>query len=327
MKLTIGIKALNEAENIAACVRSALEVARKFGGEVIVADSGSTDRTVPIARSLGARVVQLADPAERSCGVGAQLAFQAAHGDYFYLIDGDMVLHPEFAGGAIAFLEEHASVAGVSGIIVEQNHTSEEFQIRSATARSSTGDAENVDRLDGGGIYRSSAVRKCGYLADRNLHSFEEFELGARLRAKGWSLVRLNRASADHFGHRMSGYRLLWRRIRSGYAQGVGEVLRASLGRPHFGLVLTGLRQIRQSAVVIGWWLALAAALGAGALLGFALLLAAPVVMLTLRRGSLALGLYSCAAWNVNAYGLITGLMRSRAIPEEPIRAVEITDG
>jgi glycosyltransferase involved in cell wall biosynthesis len=323
VKLTIGIKALNEEEHIGRCLQSALAVAKTFGGEVVLADSGSTDQTVPIARALGVRIVRLASGEERSCGVGAQLAFQFARGEYFFLIDGDMTLHPGFAAEAIAYLEKHPDVAGVSGIIVEQNLSSEEFQIRSATADRPGSPEEKVDRLDGGGVYRTSAIREVGYFADRNLHSFEEFDLGARLRARGWSLVRLNRPSADHYGHRMGGYRLLWRRIRSGYAKGVGEVVRAALGKPHFKLVLTGLRQVRQSLVVVAWWLAMAASLAAGATLLLALLLALPALLLGLRRRSLRLGLYSYTAWNVNAYGLIAGMLRRRVAPEQPLRAVE----
>src|SRR6202008_4824296 len=44
----------NEAEKIADAVSSVL-----WADEIIVADSGSTDRTAEIAQSLGARVVQL----------------------------------------------------------------------------------------------------------------------------------------------------------------------------------------------------------------------------------------------------------------------------
>ena len=81
MKLTIGVKALNEEQRIAEALTSALRAAEPFGGEVVLADSGSTDRTLEIASTLPVRIVQLADPSERSCGAGAQLAFQQADGD------------------------------------------------------------------------------------------------------------------------------------------------------------------------------------------------------------------------------------------------------
>ena len=53
-KVTAYIIAFNEAEKIADAVSSVL-----WADEVIVADSGSTDRTAEIAQGLGARVVQI----------------------------------------------------------------------------------------------------------------------------------------------------------------------------------------------------------------------------------------------------------------------------
>lgn len=53
LPLTVAIIALNEADRIEAAIRS-IPSAR----EVLVLDSGSTDGTVTLARSLGARVVQ-----------------------------------------------------------------------------------------------------------------------------------------------------------------------------------------------------------------------------------------------------------------------------
>jgi glycosyltransferase involved in cell wall biosynthesis len=53
-KISAYILAFNEAEKIADAVSSVL-----WADEIVVADSGSTDRTSEIAQSLGARVVQL----------------------------------------------------------------------------------------------------------------------------------------------------------------------------------------------------------------------------------------------------------------------------
>jgi glycosyltransferase involved in cell wall biosynthesis len=53
-KISAYILAYNEAEKIAAAVSSVL-----WADEIVVADSGSTDRTAEIAASLGARVIQI----------------------------------------------------------------------------------------------------------------------------------------------------------------------------------------------------------------------------------------------------------------------------
>jgi hypothetical protein len=75
LKLTVGVKALNEEEHIGSCLASALSVVRRYGGQVVLADSGSTDATVAIARQVDVRILQLADAADSSCGAGAQLAY------------------------------------------------------------------------------------------------------------------------------------------------------------------------------------------------------------------------------------------------------------
>src|SRR5258708_27167028 len=53
-KVSAYILAYNEAEKIADAVSSVL-----WADEIVVADSGSTDRTAAIAQDLGARVVQI----------------------------------------------------------------------------------------------------------------------------------------------------------------------------------------------------------------------------------------------------------------------------
>lgn len=330
MKVSIGIKALNEEKHIAKALESAVTAAQALGGEVILADSGSSDRTIEIARGYPIEIVQLKNRDERCCGAGAQLAFQHARGEFFYLLDGDMTLDPEFLPAGIAFLEAHPEVAGVGGRVREINTTAHEFQIRANTVDNNANWlAGEVDRLDCGGLYRTSAIREVGYFADRNLHAFEEFELAARLRGAGYKLMRLDLPAVQHYGHAMNGYALLLRRIRSGYSGAPGEVLRGALGRSHLGLVVKGLGHVRHAMVVIAWWCALLLALlwPAGLLTKLswlAVLLLAPLAWLTYRRGSLTLGLYSMTAWNVSAAGLISGLFRSRTPPTEPLASVQL---
>jgi len=324
MKLTIGIKALNEEEHIGRCLAGALRAARKLGGEVVLADSGSTDATIDIARRHDVRIVQIGRIEERSCGAGAQLAFQFARGEYFYLIDGDMIVRDGFVERAIDHLDHHPDVAAVGGRIVERNLLNPEFKIRNASVSEPREAIKTVDRLDGGGVYRTAALRQLGYFADRNLHSFEEFELGARLRKAGWRLVRLSQPAVDHYGHRMSGYTLLLRRIKGGYANGLGEVVRSALGTPHMSTVVLGLSQVRHAAFVIVWWLLLLGCAMTGSPIALAVLMATPIIFLSLRRRSLPLGLYSFVSWNVNAFGLIAGLLQRRTNPNAPIEAIEI---
>lgn len=322
MKVTIGIKALNEEANVAACLESALAALAAIDGEVILADCGSSDRTVEIAREYPVRIVQLLRPEDRGCGAGAQLAFQYAQGEYFYLLDGDMTLDKDFLREGLAYLAAHDDIAGVGGHVTERNLAGEEFRVRADKAEVRE---RAVDTLDCGGLYRTAAICSVGYFADRNLHAFEEFELGARLAAKGWRLARIDHPGVNHFGHVVGGYRLLWRRLRSGYSDGLGEVLRAALAGPHLGIVIRRLRPLQMTFIVVFWWMLLIAGAVTGRgwlLLG---LVALPMLYFTARRRSLRLGLYSFAVCNVLAIGLIGGLFRRRVSPALPLAAADIT--
>ncbi|HEY1806208.1 MAG TPA: glycosyltransferase [Terracidiphilus sp.] len=325
MNITVGIKALNEERHIASSLASAVKAMQPFEGEVILADSGSTDRTVEIARNFPVRIVQLANTAERSCGAGAQLAFQHARGAYFYLLDGDMVLDRDFLPAGIAYLEANPDVAAVGGHVRERNTEGEDFQIRATNAQKDWNRLPGiVDRLDCGGLYRAAAVREAGYFADRNLHAFEEFELAARLQSLGWKLARIDHPAVDHYGHTAGGYRLLWRRIRSGYAGCTGEVLRGAIGCAHLPIVLRKLDHIRICVAVILWWGLLMAGLTVSPYASLAILLL-PLLFLSFRRRSPKLGLYSLAVWNVTAWGLLSGLLRHRVPPATPLASVELS--
>lgn len=326
--VSIIVKALNEEKGIATTLQSALRALKSVGGEVILADSCSSDRTVEIARGFAVRVVQLANPQERCCGVGPQLGYQHARGEFIYLVDGDMQLLDGFLPLAIDFLRSHPAMAGVGGRVLEMNLDNPEYQTRKD--KWAQGLPGLASRLDGGGVYRRQAIEDVGYFSDRNLHSYEEFDLAARLRSRGWELWRMPLDAVSHYGHETPALQLLWRRWRSGYLWGVGELLRASLGHARLALVLQEVREVRIYAAVLLWWLALAAVWlwpasilptsfwpasigpelsGLRPMAGLALLLT-PVALMAWRKRSLSRGLYAVLAWSFNAAGMLRGLLR-----------------
>jgi glycosyltransferase involved in cell wall biosynthesis len=80
--VSVVIPTLNEADAIGAVLR---ELPRDIVGEVIVADSGSTDGTQAIARAAGAMVIDAGRGYGRACAAGAAAA---RHGVLVFL-DGD----------------------------------------------------------------------------------------------------------------------------------------------------------------------------------------------------------------------------------------------
>jgi glycosyltransferase involved in cell wall biosynthesis len=319
-RVSVVIKALNEERRIEATVESALRAVAAVGGEVILADSYSSDRTVELASAYPIRIVQLANPEERCCGAGPQLGYQHSRGEFVYILDGDMQMREGFLEQALAFLDTHADVAGVGGRVVEQNTESLEYMSRGERASPHL-QPGHVDRLDGGGLYRRSAIEAAGYFSDRNLHSYEEFDLAIRLRALGWRLWRLPVDAANHWGHDAPPYRLLMRRWRTHYICGLGELVRAAVGQPRLPLALRGLRELRLYIAVLGWWAVLASVTlwpmtAPWRLALFCAIAGAPVLLMTWRKRSAAKALYAVVSWCFNAAGLLRGLLR----PQRPAR-------
>lgn len=319
VKVSIIIKALNEEANIARTIESCLAALKQVEGEIVLADCLSEDRTVEIASAYPIRIVQLEDPGDRGCGTAPQLGYQYCSGEFICLIDGDMALHPDFLPAALDAAERDGSLAGVGGLIRDMNLENLEFASRAARVRPDLGPGE-VDRLDGGGLYRRAAIESVGYLSDRNLHAFEEFELATRLRAVGWRLIRLDRLAVDHYGYTIGAYRLLWRRLSSGYLFGAGELVRAALGRPSLPEVVRKIRIVWISVLAIAWLAAaplpfVLADDPAQAMVASGLILGAPPAAMSLRRRSLRLGFYAVAVWIAYMVGSIRGFLRPRIDP------------
>ena len=88
LELSIVMPCLNEAETIAARVEKGLGFLQREGvvGEVVVADNGSTDGSLRIARQLGARVV---DVPTRGYGAALIAGISAARGCFVIMGDAD----------------------------------------------------------------------------------------------------------------------------------------------------------------------------------------------------------------------------------------------
>ena len=92
--LSLVVITRNEEANIARCLRSV-----DFVEDVVVVDNGSTDRTVEIARSLGARV--LVTPDWPGYGRQKARALDLATGDWVLSLDADEWIEPQFSSAVL----------------------------------------------------------------------------------------------------------------------------------------------------------------------------------------------------------------------------------
>jgi hypothetical protein len=255
--------------------------------------------------------------------VGPQLGYQHSSGEFVYILDGDMQMLEGFLEDALEVLARQPDVAGVGGRVVELNTESLEYLAREQRVAAHR-QAGIVDRLDGGGLYRRSAIEAAGYFSDRNLHSYEEFDLGVRLRSLGWKLWRIPKGAVNHFGHDAPPYRLLMRRWRTRYVCGLGELIRAAAGQPRLSMVLAGLTELRLYLAVLVWWAVLFSVplwpLAVTTRLAiFVVILTLPLLVMTWRKRSFKKALYAVVSWCFNAAGLVRGLLQRPRPPKAVI--------
>ncbi len=87
-EITVVMPCLNEAETLAICIQRAADALRqhRIEGEILIADNGSTDGSIEIATSLGARVVNIA---EKGYGCALRGGILAARAPYVLMGDAD----------------------------------------------------------------------------------------------------------------------------------------------------------------------------------------------------------------------------------------------
>jgi glycosyltransferase involved in cell wall biosynthesis len=105
LPLSVAIITLNEEEHLPRCLASVGELA----SEIVVVDSGSTDRTVEIARAAGARIIT--HPWQ---GFARQKALSMEHctQPWVLCLDADEAVSPELAGSIRQILAGNPAATG-----------------------------------------------------------------------------------------------------------------------------------------------------------------------------------------------------------------------
>ncbi|TCD06998.1 glycosyltransferase family 2 protein [Erythrobacteraceae bacterium CFH 75059] len=209
-RIGIVIIGRNEGERLEACLRS---VAGQ--GAAVYVDSGSTDGSVALARSLGVAVVELDTDvpftAARARNAGlARLLRDHPEAEFVQMVDGDCAVHPEWLSTAIADMADDPRRAVVFGRRRERDpgrnayHRAidDEWSVPAGPASACGGDA----------LFRVAALREVGGYNDA-LIAGEEPEMCLRLRARGWR-VWSNGAEMTAHDVAMTHLRQWWHRAR-----------------------------------------------------------------------------------------------------------------
>lgn len=261
----------NEGQRLVDCLKSLGPLA----WNTVYVDSGSQDGSPAMAASMNAHVVRLdmGEPftAGRARNAGWRAALKNWPGlRFIQFIDGDCLLDDAWIDRAHGFMESRDDVAAVFGRRRERRIDRSVYN--ALCDREWDGAPGPVLECGGDVFMRVGALRDAGgYMS--SLIAGEEPELCVRLRARGWTIWRLEAEMTLHDAD-MTRIRQWWRRnARAGYA--FAEVSTLHWASP-FGI---WRRNLWRS---IGWGGILPAALLAGFTLhpaAFGLLLLYPIQM------------------------------------------------
>jgi GT2 family glycosyltransferase len=213
----------NEADRLRSCLLSGIRETRFL----VYVDSGSTDDSVNLARSLGVGAIEL-DPgtpfsAARARNEGfSRLRQMDPDLAFVQFVDGDCELCAGWIDIAARYLRDHEDTAVVCGRLRERNPEASIYN----TLCDIEWDVAAGEARDCGGIamMRASAFEQAhGFRTD--LIAGEEPELCVRLREQGWKIWRLSQEMALH-DSAMTRFGQWWRRAqRGGYALAQGAQL------------------------------------------------------------------------------------------------------
>ena len=222
---SVGVVAIgrNEGERLRACLLSAVRDA----AAVVYVDSGSTDGSVELARSLGVHVVPLdmsiPFTAARARNEGcATLCDTLQHLQAVQFVDGDCEILPGWIAAAAAVLDADTDTAVVCGrrrerfpgASVYNRLCDMEWNTPVGVARACGGDA----------LIRLSAFQQVGGY-DPAVIAGEEPELCVRLRAAGWIIRRIDHEMTLHDAA-MTRLGQWWKRnVRAGHAYAQGNAM------------------------------------------------------------------------------------------------------
>nr|NUR37770.1 glycosyltransferase [Sphingomonas sp.] len=282
----------NEGRRLEASLRSVQDA----GLPLVYVDSGSSDGSRDVARSLAVPVLDL-DPARPFSAARARNEGLEAvrrrwpETDYVQFLDGDCVLDPLFPSAAMRAFEKEPDCAIITGHLSERSPNGSGYHRLCAIEwQSPAGRIDNFAALGGIMAARVAALLAVGGF-DQQVIAGEDSELGVRVALANFSVIKIDQHMAIHDAQ-MHHFGEWWRRsVRAGHAFAQRYALH---GRTRF-------RDCRRELISAVFW--------GGAIPMAILLLLWPTrgISLVLLAG------YGLLAWRVYRYYLRRGISQSDA--------------
>lgn len=240
----IGLVAIgrNEGERLRQCLSSVVDQV----DQVVYVDSGSTDGSVALARSLGVTVVELdlsiPFTAARARNAGfAKLLDLAPNVEYVQFVDGDCEVVSGWLPCAVAELNTHPDWVVVCGRRRERFPNATPYnRICDLEWDTPIGEAK---ACGGDALMRVAALQAVGGY-NPTLIAGEEPELCVRLRHNGGKIYRLNAEMTLHDAQ-MTRFGQWWKRsVRAGYAFAEGAWLHGAPPERHWVKETRSIRRL-----------------------------------------------------------------------------------
>lgn len=224
----IGVVAIgrNEGERLVRCLKSLL-AQLPAGMPIVYVDSGSTDGSLEMAKSLGVHAIELDLSIPFTMARGRNTGFKYLTEnfpkiDYVQFIDGDCELLPHWIDKALAVIESDPQLAVVCGRRRERFPNASPYN-RLADMEWNT-PIGAATACGGDALMRVNAIRQVnGY--NESLIAGEEPEMCVRLRQHGWKIWRIKADMTLHDAA-MLRFSQWWKRtVRGGWAMAAGAAL------------------------------------------------------------------------------------------------------
>lgn len=231
MQLSIIIVNYNTGALTSACIESCLTQKLPPQTEIIVVDNNSTDNSVSFLRSDFPEVKVIANQQNAGLAAGVNRALQEATGDYYLLLNPDIIALPGSIQTLLDFIREHAEVGVAGGQLLSPNGKIQNSCFRFYTrmtiiyrrtflGRTRKGQqaistflmkdfdhrlTRDVDWLMGSCLMlRSAAVKEIGGMDERFFLYFEDVDWCRRFWQNGWRVSYVPAARFSHFHQRSS---------------------------------------------------------------------------------------------------------------------------